>query len=51
VFSMLAGKPPPIPPPGTLVPASNLVPIADRVLVAGAGLMDLKPPLDRVWGD
>ena len=46
-----AGQPPPIPPASVLVPVSNRVPIADRTWVAGAGLMDVRPPLDRVWGD
>lgn len=46
-----AGKPPPIPPPGALEPVSNRVPTADKAWVAGAGLMDLQPPLDRNWGN
>ena len=48
-YANQAGKPPP--PPGALVPVSNRVPTADRPWVAGAGLMDLRPPLDRNWGN
>jgi hypothetical protein len=50
-YANQAGKPPPIPPPGALVPVSNRVPTADKPWVAGAGLMDLRPPLDRIWGN
>ena len=33
------------------LPVSTRVPAADQTLVAGAGLMPLKPPVDRVWKD
>jgi hypothetical protein len=44
-------RPRAIPPPLTLEPVSNRVPAKDRLLVAGVGLMQLKPPEGHKWND
>ena len=36
---------------GILEPVSNRVPAKDRLLVAGVGLMQLKPPEGHKWND
>ncbi|WP_218510023.1 hypothetical protein [Variovorax sp. dw_308] len=38
-------------PPGVFVQVSNRVPVADQPWVAGAGLINVQPPLDRDWGN
>lgn len=44
-------EPGPIPSSAVLDPPSNRVPGGDKLLVAGVGLMQLKPPIGRVWND
>ncbi len=46
-----AGNSPGHPSPGPLQAPSKNMPIGDEVLVAGDGLMLLRPPVDRVWKD
>lgn len=44
-------EPSPIPPSSELDPPSSRVPGSDQLLVAGVGLMRLKPPIGHVWLD